>query len=153
MTLIVGKVAAGVVVADVLAGLVAAVALATGMLPPLTPGGAGLALAAMTLLALFGAGLGVAAAAWLRSGEKIGPLGSMVSISLFFLAGGILVLAYLPAWLRTVAYAIPNTYAVHVLRGVLLYQSVTGVREDVLALAAVVGLAVGVPALRRGLEH
>lgn len=66
-----------------------------------------------------------------------------MSFYLFFLAGGIAALAYLPAWLRVVARVIPNTYAVHLLRGALLYHSAAGTGGDLLALALAAAVAVG----------
>lgn len=153
--LIVGKVVAGVVPAVFLASALVGVALVTGLLPSLTLVGVGLSLLAMTLLALSGAGLGMALAARLRSPDRLGPISSLLPISFFFLSGGIAAMAYLPTWMQAVAYVIPNTYAVHALRDALLYHSSTGVGRDLLALAllAVMALIVGVPAMRRSLEH
>ena len=77
------------------------------------------------------------------------------SFYLFFLAGGITDIAYFPGWLQTIAALIPNTYAMDGLRSALLYGSAVGMGTNAIALlfAAIVGLVIGVPALRRGLSH
>ncbi len=155
LRLIAGKVVAGVVAADLAGVVVTGLTVAFGLLPSPTLTQGLIALAAMTLLASFGAGIGVALAAALRSGDRMNPVAINASFYLFFLSGGVVALAYLPAWLRAVARVIPNTYAVSALRQTLLYGSTAGTGTDMLwlAVAAAVGLVVGVPALRRGLAH
>jgi ABC-2 type transport system permease protein len=155
LAIIAGKVVAGVIAADVAGVVLTVVTVATGLLPAPSLVGAGIAFAAMTLLATFGAGVGVALAAALRTNDRMSPVSINVSLYLFFLSGGVIALAYLPAWLRAIARVIPNTYAADAFRQSLLYRSTTGAGADLLwlAVAAAVGLLVGIPALRRGLAH
>ncbi len=152
---VLGKVVAGVVAADLVGGLVIAVAAAGGVIGVPGPGGALLALAAATLLAVSASALGVALAAALRVQERVIAVSINLSFYLFFLGGGIVAPAYLPAWLRGVARVIPVTYAVDALRGALLYGAAPAAGRDlaVLGAFAAAALAVGVPALRRGLAH
>ncbi len=155
LSLIAGKVVAGVVAADIAGIVVTGVTIAAGLLTPPTLPQALIALAAMTLLATFGAGVGVALAAALRSADRMNPVAINASFYLFFLSGGVVALAYLPPWLRGIARVIPNTYAVAAFRQALLYGSTAGTATDLLwlAVAAAAGLLVGIPALRRGLAH
>jgi ABC-2 type transport system permease protein len=155
LVLILGKVIAGVIAADAAGCLLVAVARVGGWLPGLGWSDAVAGLAIMTLLGLFGSAVGVALAARLRSVERINPISAVISFYLFFLAGGIAAVAYLPGWLRAIARVIPNTYAVHALRNALLYGTSSGLAADALALvlASLVMLAVAVPAMRRGLAH
>lgn len=155
LSLIAGKVVGGVVAADIVGVLVTGVTIAFGLLPAPTLAQGLIAVATMTLLATFGAGVGVALAASLRSSDRMNPVTINISFYLFFLSGGVVALAYLPAWLRVIARVIPNTYAVNAFRQTLLYGTTAGAATDLLwlAVAATVGLLVGVPALRRGLAH
>jgi len=155
LNIIAGKVIAGVLAADITGVVLTAVTVVTGLLPAPGAAQAGIALLAMTLLATFGAGAGVALAAALRTNERMNSVSINVSLYLFFLSGGVIALAYMPAWLRLVARIIPNTYAADAFRQSLLYGSTAGTATDLLwlAVAAAAGLVVGVPALRRGLAH
>lgn len=152
---VLGKVLAGVIAADLVGAMAVLVACAAGVLPLPGPVEALAALMAMSLLSLFAAGLGVALAAALRAQERLIAVSINVSFYLFFLGGGIVALAYLPGRLRAVARFIPVTYAVDALRGALLYGGSPRMGQDllVLALAAIAALLVGVPVLRRGLAH
>lgn len=155
LTIVAGKVLAGVIAADLASMAAVALAAVLGILPRPSPAGASLAIAAMTLMAVFASGVGVALGAWLRAMERLNSVSILVGFYLFFLSGGVAAVAYLPAWLRAVARWIPNTYAVDALRGGLLYGSSQGSGGDLLALgiAAVLALGLGIPALRRGLAH
>lgn len=154
-TLVAGKVLAGVVAADVAGTLLVVAAVAAQQVPVPSPGDAAAALAVMTLLGLFGAALGITLGARLRSAERLNPVSAVISFYLFFLAGGIAAVAYLPDWLRVIARGVPNSYAIDGLRSALLYRSTQGLAPDLLVLAAgsVIMLAVAVPSMRRGLAH
>jgi ABC-2 type transport system permease protein len=91
----------------------------------------------------------------LRKTEAVSGVSISLSFYLFFLAGGITDIAYLPRWLQDIATYIPNSYALDALRGTLLYNSSTGILMDigVLALAGIVALVIGIPVMRRGLSH
>lgn len=154
-TLAVGKVVAGAIAADIAGVLLFAVARAGGWLPGLPWDYGLLALGVMTLFGMFGSAVGVALATRVRSLDQVNLLSFVVSLYLFFLAGGIAAVQYLPGWLRTVAHVVPNTYAIDALRDTLLYGTVSGVVLDVivLAVACAVMLGIAVPAMRRGLAH
>jgi ABC-type transport system involved in multi-copper enzyme maturation permease subunit len=155
LTLVAGKVLAGVIAADVAGWLLVGAAVAAGQIPVPSVPDAGVALAVMTLLGVFGSALGVALGATLRSAERLNPVSAVLSFYLFFLAGGIAAVAYLPGWLRAISHAVPNSYGIHALRGTLLYASMDGISVDLLALAlaGLVMLSIAVPAMRRGLAH
>lgn len=154
-TLVAGKVLAGVVAADVAGTLLVVAAIATGQVPVPSFADAAAALGVMTLLGLFGAALGVTLGARLRSAERLNPISAVLSFYLFFLAGGIAAVAYLPDWLRVIARAVPNSYGIDALRGALLYGTTRGLGLDlaVLLAASVVMLAIAVPSMRRSLAH
>ena len=155
VVLVVGKVLAGVFAADIAGCLVIAAAIAAGQLPVPSLIHASAALGVMTLLGLFGSAMGVGLGARLRSVERLNPVSAVISFYLFFLAGGITAVAYLPDWLRAVSHLIPNTYGINALRESLLYGTTTNIGPDLLALAlaGLVMLAISVPAMRRGLAH
>ncbi len=155
LTLITGKVIAGVVASDVVAIIAVVVALLAGMITIPSVALALWALVFTTLAGVFGAGIGVFLGTVFRNMERVSVLSVILSFYLFFLAGGITDIAYFPGWLQTIAALIPNTYAMDGLRSALLYGSAVGMGTNAIALlfAAIVGLVIGVPALRRGLSH
>ncbi len=155
LTMILGKVGAGVAASDITGGIALIAAIAAGIVP--APG-VGLALWAfviMTLTAIVGSGIGVLLGAALRATERVSGLSISLSFYLFFLAGGITDIAYLPRWLQAVSSYVPNTYALGALRQTLLYGSDAGVALDagVLAVAGAIALVIGIPVMRRGLSH
>ena len=154
-TLVLGKVVAGAIAADLAGAVVFVVARLGGWLPGLSWTYGLIALGVMTLFGMFGAAVGVALATRVRGIEQVNLLSFVVSLYLFFLTGGIAAVQYLPSWLRGVAHAVPNTYATDALRDTLLYGSVTGIALDliVLAVASVLMVGIAVPAMRRGLAH
>ncbi|QSO48872.1 ABC transporter permease [Alicyclobacillus mengziensis] len=155
LTMIVGKVVAGVVASDITGGVALVCAIATGVVHLPNTYLLLAALVIMTLTAVVGSGIGVLFGSALRSTERVSGLSISLSFYLFFLAGGITDIAYLPRWLQEVAAYIPNTYSLDALRETMLYGSASGVLLDagVLAVAAVITLAVGIPVMRRGLSH
>ena len=90
-----------------------------------------------------------------RSTEKTSLLSLLISFYLFFLSGGIAAYAYLPSWVQDIARFVPNTYAVDALRSTLLYGSTSGILNDILLMvvAAVIGVLIGLPSMKRGLSH
>lgn len=155
LALIVGKVLAGVVAADVVGIVLGGLSLAAGFFGHPSPGALMLSFLVMTLLAAVGSGIGVGMASGMRSFERLGPASMLVSFYLFFLAGGIAAVAYLPAWLRALAGVIPNFYGMDALRGLLLYGAAPHLGQDVLVLALwlVVVLGGGPWLLRRSLSR
>lgn len=155
LAIAVGKVLAGVLVSDLVGGATIGLAGATGLLPGLTSDRILEALAITTLLAVFGSGVGVALASTLRTTEKTSLSALLLAFYLFFISGGIAAFAYLPGWVQAIARFVPNTYAVDALRNTLLYGTAAGMGRDlgILSLSAGVGIALGLPAIRRGLAH
>jgi ABC-2 type transport system permease protein len=111
------------------------------------------ALLAIILMGLMGAGLGVALGALVQRIQATIPLSVNISIYLFFLAGGIGVLAFEPGWLQNIAAFIPLTYGRHALEMAVFYSSSDLFGRDmlVLGLCALAAIVLGVLAMRRGI--
>ena len=77
----------------------------------------------VALTALFGAGLGVAIGASIRHVMPVIVVSLVLTFYLFFLAGGVGVLAFEPTWLQQIAVFDPLTYGTHALQMALFYQS------------------------------
>ncbi|MDQ2905855.1 MAG: ABC transporter permease [Chloroflexota bacterium] len=152
--IIVGKVLAGFAVSLLLGLLVLVLCDLLGWVQPtgiywLTT------LLILTLVALMSSGLGVALGALLRRLQPVFPIAINVAIYLFFLAGGVGVLAFEPTWLQNIAAFIPLTYGTHALQMALFYNSSDqlGLDVTVLGLTAVAALLLGTLAMRRGITH
>lgn len=149
--LIAGKLLAGWVTALIVAGVVVILGAATGMLRPTGwywfP-----TLAVMGLIALASSGIGVAIGARLRKTARVAPVAINISIWLFFLAGGISVVAFLPGWVQAIAAFVPTYYGVHALQMSVFYSSTDQLVRDiaVLVMTAGLGLLLGTLSLRRG---
>ncbi len=111
------------------------------------------AILAMGLLSLMSAGLGVALGAAIQRIQAVTAVGINVSLYLFFLAGGVGVLAFTPGWLQNIAAFIPLTYGRHALEMAVFYSSSDLLGRDVLVLciSALVALALGVFSMRRSI--
>jgi ABC-2 type transport system permease protein len=109
----------------------------------------------VALVSLFAAGLGVAIGAAMRRIQPVIAVSINVSIYLFFLAGGIGVLAFEPGWLQTIAAFIPLTYGDHALEQAIFYSSADqlGLDVTVLALSALAALVLGTLSMRRGIAR
>ncbi len=107
----------------------------------------------MALVALFATGLGVAVGAALQRIRPALIVTGLVAVDLFFLAGGIGVLAFEPIWLQNIAAFSPLTYGVHALEQAVFYSSSDQLGRDVLvlSLSSVVALVLGVLMMRRGI--
>jgi len=150
---------AAIVVGKVLAGFVASFCLGVIILGGVTalgwvhPSGiywlVGLLVVALT--ALFGAGLGVAIGASIRHVMPVIVVSLVSTFYLFFLAGGVGVLAFEPAWLQQIAVFDPLTYGTHALQMALFYQSSDLLLRDsaVLALSALATLGIGSAVVRK----
>ncbi len=110
-------------------------------------------LLAIALIALFSAGLGVAVGAALQRIQPVIAISISISLYLFFLAGGIGVLAFEPGWLKNIAAFVPLTYGRHALEMAIFYSSSEqfGLDISVLALSAAAAVLLGVLSLRRGI--
>ena len=105
----------------------------------------------IALVALFSTGLGVALGAALQRIQPVSGISINVAFYLYFLAGGIGVLAFEPSWLQNIAAYSPLTYGVHALQMAVFYRSSDQLGRDVLvlSLSAVLALLLGIVAMRR----
>ena len=111
------------------------------------------ALLTISLVSLLSAGLGVAVGAALRRVQVVIAVSINVAIYLFFLAGGIGVLAFEPTWLQNIAAFVPLTYGRHALEQAVFYSASDqfGLDMVVLAISALVAVVLGILAMRRGI--
>jgi ABC-type multidrug transport system permease subunit len=112
------------------------------------------ALLTIALVSLFSAGLGVALGAVLRRIQVTIVISINAAIYLFFLAGGIGVLAFEPDWLQNIAAFVPLTYGRHALEQAVFYSASDQFALDmtVLALSALAALVLGTLSMRRGIS-
>jgi ABC transporter DrrB family efflux protein len=105
----------------------------------------------VALVALLGAGLGVAVGAALQRIQPVIPIAVNLALYLFFLSGGIAVLAFEPTWLQAIAAYDPLTYGIHALQMAVFYSSADQLGRDIviLGLSALAALGLGIVALRR----
>jgi ABC-2 type transport system permease protein len=150
--IILGKVLAGFTVTFLLGLLMLSLGAA---LDWIRPAGAEwlVTLLIIALVAFMGTGLGVAAGAALQRIQPVTGLSIMTSFYLFFLAGGIGVLAFSPAWLQTVAVYNPLAYGVHALQMAVFYSSTDQLGRDVLVLSlcSLGALGLGALSMRRSI--
>lgn len=109
----------------------------------------------IALVALFSSSLGVALGALLQRIQTVIAISINVSLYLFFLAGGIAVIAFEPVWLQNIAAFIPLTYGNHALQMAVFYGSADQLGRDVLVLglSALAALGLGVLSMRRGIAR
>jgi len=151
-TLIVAKLLAGWLTTLVIAAIVLAIGGVTGYLRP--EGGAWLpALITILLLALASAAVGVAVGAAARRFQRVAALTIPLAFYLFFLSGGISVIAFLPPWVQTIAQFVPTYYGMHALQMAVFYNSTDDLGRDLTVLVAttLVMLGIAVVSLRRRL--
>jgi ABC-2 type transport system permease protein len=105
----------------------------------------------IALVALLGTGLGVAIGATFQRIQPVSAFSTLGAFYLFFLAGGIGVLAFDPLWLQQIASYDPLAYGVHALSMAVFYSSSDLLGRDVLALglSALAALGLGFAAMRR----
>jgi ABC-type multidrug transport system permease subunit len=150
--LIIGKVLAGFTTAFLMGVLVLTLGAALGWTRP-----EGLyivtSLLIMALIALFSTGLGVALGAALQRTQLVTTVSVLVAFSLFFLAGGIGVLAFEPTWVQNIAALSPLSYGAHALEQAVFYSSSDQLGRDVLvlSLSGLGTLVLGVLMMRRGI--
>ena len=130
-----GKVAAGFVVGWCAGILELGLAYAMGWIRPV-----GLLFWLSTVLitalvALFAASLGILLGNMIRRVQATHTVAVSFCLYLFFLAGGIGVFAFEPAWLQQIGYVLPLTYANHALQMSVFYHSLDSFGRDVAALA------------------
>ncbi len=150
--IILGKVLAGFVTTFFLGTLVLVLASLLGWIQPegiywLT------SLGVIALVALFSSGLGVAVGALIQRIQPVIAISINVALYLFFLAGGIGVLAFEPIVLQNIAAFVPLTYGNHALEQAVFYSSADQLGRDALILGAcaVATVCLGIYAMRRGI--
>ncbi len=150
--IITGKVLAGFTISFVLGTLVLLLGYVLGWTRP-----QGIywlsALLTIALVSLFSTGLGVAIGAALQRIQVVIVISINLALYLFFLAGGIGVLAFEPGWLQDIAAFIPLTYGRHALEMAIFYSSTEqfGLDMAVLAISALATVILGILAMRRGI--
>jgi ABC-type multidrug transport system permease subunit len=150
--IVAGKVLAGFVTSFTLGMVVLGLAAGLGWIHP--EGGYWLVtLGVVALVALFGAGLGVAIGASVRRIQPAIAVSIILAFYLYFLSGGVGVLAFEPDWLQSIAAFIPLTYGSHALQMAVFYSSADLLGRDVIVLAVsgLAALALGAAAVRRQL--
>jgi ABC-type multidrug transport system permease subunit len=147
---ITGKVLAGFVTSFFLGVLVLAVGYALGWIYPqgiywLTT------LLIIALISLMGSALGVAIGAAFQRIQPVIAVSITLALYLFFLSGGISVLAFEPQWLQSIAAFVPLTYGNHALQMAVFYNSADQLARDILVLSAcaLLALYLGVVAIQR----
>jgi ABC-2 type transport system permease protein len=149
-TLIIGKVLAGLTTTWLMGVLALALGAALGWT---RPEGSSLftCLVIIALVALFSTGLGIALGAALQHSQPVTIVSSLGAFTLFFLAGGIGVLAFEPTWLQQVAALSPLTYGIHALGQAVFYNSSDQLGRDVLilSLSGLATLLLGILVMRR----
>ena len=150
--IIVGKMLAGFATTFLLGALVFSISYALGWTQP-----QGIywliTILILALIALFGTGLGVALGAALQRTMSVVGISVNIAFYLFFLAGGVGVLAFEPTLLQNIAAYIPLTYGIHALEQAVFYSSSDLFGRDVLVLGLTVltALGLGVLSVRRGI--
>ncbi len=107
------------------------------------------------LLALLSSGLGIATGVLLQRVQPVSPVAVNIAMYLFFLAGGVGVLAFEPTVLQNIAAFIPLTYGRHGLEMAIFYSSSDQIGRDVVvvSISALIAVSLGVLAMRRGITN
>ncbi len=152
--IIAGKVLAGFVITFVLGTLVLLLGDLLGWTQPEGIYWAN-ALLIIALVSLFSTGLGVAIGAVLRRIQIVIAISVNVSLYLFFLAGGIGVLAFEPGWLQSIAAFVPLTYGRHALEQAIFYSASDQLGLDITVLVgfSLAALVLGTLSMRRGIAR
>jgi len=150
--IILGKVLAGVTITLGLGLVVLGLGAALDWTRP-APGAWPATILILALVAFLGTGLGVALGAAAQRIQPVTTGSIIIAFYLFFLAGGIGVLAFQPAWLQAVAVFDPLSYGVHALQMAVFYGANDELGLDllVLSLASLAALGLGALAIRRRL--
>ena len=150
--IVAGKVLAGFVTSFCLGTLLLGIASGVGWIHP--QGMYWLVmLGVVALVALFAAGLGVTVGAALRRIQPAIAVSIILAFYLYFLSGGVGVLAFEPEWLQAIAAFVPLTYGTHALQMAVFYASSDRLGIDLLVLvfSGLAALALGTAAVRRRL--
>jgi ABC-2 type transport system permease protein len=149
-TLVAGKIMGGWLTTLLITAFMWGIGLSTGLI---SPTGAYLlpALAMSGLVGFAAACVGVAMGAALRQFQLVTSLSVMVSIYLFFGAGGVSVFGFLPHLLQAATTFDPLYYAINALTHTVLLSSTVGYLRDVAVMVAfaLTGAALSTAVLRR----
>jgi ABC-type multidrug transport system permease subunit len=153
ISIIAGKLLSGLITTLLFAAVVLMIGAASGYLRPQDPVYWISTVMIVLLIALASAGLGVAIGATARRFQRVTAIGIPLSIDLFFLSGGITVVAFLPVWLQTTAHFVPTFYGTHALEMAIFYNSSEGLWQDVavLGVTALAATILGVLSLRKSM--
>jgi ABC-type multidrug transport system permease subunit len=100
------------------------------------------ALLVIALTSLMAASAGLAVGVWVKKIQAAHALSTNTALPLFFLAGGVGVLAFEPLWLQNIAAFVPLTYANHALQMAVFYNSTDLLGQDLAVLGAWTVLAI-----------
>ncbi len=148
--IIAGKVGAGFVTSFTLGVAILGIGSGLGWIHPYGIYWA-ITLLIIALIALLGASLGVGLGAALRHIQPVIAVSIILALYLFFLSGGVSVLAFEPVWLQDVAAFVPLTYGNHALQMAVFYGSSDNLGRDVLVLglSTLIVFIAGSAAVRR----
>jgi ABC-2 type transport system permease protein len=109
------------------------------------------ALLIIALISLLSSGLGIAVGAVIQRVQPLSPVSVNIGMYLFFLAGGVGVLAFEPVALQNIAAFIPLTYGRHALEMAIFYHSSDQLGRDVvvLCLSVLVAVILSILAIRK----
>ena len=113
------------------------------------------ALLVIALTSLMAASAGLVVGVWVKKIQAAHALSTNTALPLFFLAGGVGVLAFEPLWLQNIAAFVPLTYANHALQMALFYSSTDQLGRDVAVLGAVtlVAMVTSVVMVKKSRSH
>jgi ABC-2 type transport system permease protein len=109
----------------------------------------------MVLTALLSASTGFVVGVTIKKIQAAHALATNAALPLFFLAGGVGVLAFEPDWLQNIAKFVPLAYANHALQMAIFYGSTDALGRDLTVLVGVTIVVAGIAAaaLRKSRSH
>ncbi len=151
LDLVAGHLAGGTLGASMLLGIVVAILASIGLLRA-APERWCVVAAILVATAMGSTGLGVLVGMITRRMTSTVLLGVNAASASFLLGGGFTTVAFLPAWIQSLARVTPTFYAVEALREALFYQSMPTAARSlvVLAGAAIASVLVGAALLSFG---
>jgi ABC-2 type transport system permease protein len=113
------------------------------------------ALLVIALTSLMAAGTGLAVGVWVKKIQAAHAVSTNTALPLFFLAGGVGVLAFEPHWLQDIAAFVPLTYANHALQMAMFYSSTDQLGRDlsVLVLVTLLAIVISVKMVKKSRSH
>jgi ABC-2 type transport system permease protein len=114
-----------------------------------------IALLIISLTALMAASAGLAVGVWVKKIQAAHALSTNTALPLFFLAGGVGVMAFEPQWLQNIAAFVPLTYANHALQMAVFYNSTNQLGRDLAVLGSVtlVAIVISVCVVKKSRSH